>query len=149
MANVGNRRDEPLGVDFPGNQDQTDQGIYHLAGNVREWCRDAWGVYSPKDQVDPVRKPAEGRSYTAYVIRGGSYATETETARTTWRSAEGTSGHKYKLHDDEKAGDLGFRVVLEILTVPPDLREQSPGLDHLPGGPWSPRLPARSGRRPS
>jgi serine/threonine-protein kinase len=90
--------------------DHTEQGILDLAGNVREWCRDEWKGYSAKFEKDPLRFPAIDDAATLFVIRGGSYLTLGETARTTWR------------HDKERKDfddmDLGFRVVLEIIEAP-------------------------------
>jgi formylglycine-generating enzyme required for sulfatase activity len=122
-ANVGGGREGPFQVDFE-NQDETEQGIYHLAGNVREWCRDAWWVYSSDPRKDFVKEPESGEKDPDYVIRGGSYMTLSETARTTWRSGEGTRGSAYTMKDDQSEEDLGVRVVLEILECQPDLGAQ-------------------------
>jgi serine/threonine-protein kinase len=119
MANVANPGG-PTQVDLEENPDRTEQGIDHMAGNVREWTRDAWGIYLSQDQADPLRTPDEGEKDPYYAIRGGSYETETETARTTWRSGDGSPGYEYKLKGDLEAEDLGFRVVLEILQCPKD-----------------------------
>jgi serine/threonine-protein kinase len=121
-ANVGWLQEKPFPVGpSKKNQDRTEQGIYDLAGNVREWCRDAWGTYSSDPQKkDFVREPAKRAEPPAYVIRGGSYATLTETARTTWRGR--ASGNAvYAMKDDGHEEDLGFRVVLEPLELPADL----------------------------
>lgn len=123
-ANVGGVRDGPFPVGaLTNNQDRTEQGIYDLAGNVREWCRDAWGGYSTDPQKDFVREPAEGDENPHYVIRGGSYITTTETARTTWRG-RGIGNAVYVMKDGGHEEDLGFRVVLEPLECPADLGAQ-------------------------
>jgi serine/threonine-protein kinase len=119
-ANVSNPEGGPAQVDYDKTSDKkakdvTKQGIYCLAGNVREWCRDVWGTYSPKDAVNPQGKPAGGQGDPYYVIRGGSYETPRETARATWRSEPGIEGAPYILKADGHQKDLGFRVVLEVL----------------------------------
>jgi hypothetical protein len=54
-----------------------------------------------------------------FAIRGGSYNTPPETARTTWRSnLGGAESLEYKAKSDYFEKDLGFRVVLEIVEVP-------------------------------
>lgn len=97
--------------------DVTAQEIVDLAGNVREWCRDAYGPYldAPMER-DFVAVPPDPET-AKYVIRGGSFDTPfPETARTTWRA--NTARHDYRggLHDE--APDLGFRVVVEFLPLP-------------------------------
>ena len=57
-----------------------------------------------------------------FVIRGGSYNTPPETARTTWRSdLSGAESLEYKARNDYYEKDLGFRVVLEVIEVPANL----------------------------
>jgi eukaryotic-like serine/threonine-protein kinase len=89
-------------------QDKSDQGIYDLTGNVREWCQDAWAPYppvSPAPLVDPgVKDPARSEGLK-FVIRGGSFRSELGPARTTYRSDP-----EADYHTDN---DLGFRIVIE------------------------------------
>ncbi len=103
-------------VGFKGNRDQTEQGLYHMAGNVREWCRDVWRTYRVGSENDPVALPEEGQTRPRFAIRGGSYATPTETARVTWRGD--SPGHAYRMGEDDTDEDLGFRVVLPLLACP-------------------------------
>ena len=71
--------------------DRTEQGVFDLTGNVREWCRDPW-------PVAPGQAPE-------FVVRGGSFMTHRNDFRTT-----GPRGHE---GIDQTAGDLGFRIVVE------------------------------------
>jgi serine/threonine-protein kinase len=123
-ANVSSPEAGPFPVDSDNNKDKTEQGIYNMAGNVREWCRDAWGIYSSKPEVNPARLPAEGQVDPYYVIRGGSYETPTETARATWRSEQGTQHAPYIMKADGHQKDLGFRVVVDVMEYPADLGAQ-------------------------
>jgi len=116
----------PVGL---STDDRTEQGVLDLAGNVREWCRDVWKIYPHVEPGrDPVQGPTSGDANAYYVIRGGSYDTDRETARATWRSD--LVGKAYRAKQDDYDLDLGFRVVLEILVVPENLvahSESKPG----------------------
>jgi formylglycine-generating enzyme required for sulfatase activity len=78
--------------------------LYHMHGNVREWCYDLYGVqyenpFSREVSIDPI-----GRLEGKYrVLRGGSF-------RTYWtkcRSAARDFAEPYTMKDD-----IGFRVVI-------------------------------------
>ncbi|MFZ2960970.1 MAG: formylglycine-generating enzyme family protein [Candidatus Ozemobacteraceae bacterium] len=45
-------------------------GLYDMIGNVREWCNDKFGPYSPEEQIDP-KGPLTG---DGHVTRGGGWA---------------------------------------------------------------------------
>jgi eukaryotic-like serine/threonine-protein kinase len=111
---------QPVGF---STDDRTEQGVLDLAGNVREWCRDVWKIYPQVEPgPDPVQVPTSGDANPLFVIRGASYNTPPETARSTWRSdLPGAESLEYKARSDFYDFDLGFRVVLEILTVPENL----------------------------
>ncbi len=124
MANVANwDRPAPCEVEFEGYPDKTEQGIHHMTGNVREWCRNPWKMYRDRPEFDPgddlEDDDKEKDKDACYAIRGGSYATMTDTARVTWRTSGG--GFRYCMQEGETAPDLGFRVVLRILECPADL----------------------------
>jgi serine/threonine-protein kinase len=93
---------------FP--RDKTEQGAFDLAGNVREWCRDAWAPYVELKEpaVDPYRLP-DSQS-TLFVIRGASFADPTGMCSTTYRGEKRGKG--------EVADDLGFRIVIECPEAP-------------------------------
>jgi serine/threonine protein kinase len=108
-----------VGKQYP--KDRTEQGIFDLAGNVREWCRDVFAPYVPSSQPlhdpqGPSRERIPG-SATTFVLRGGSFATWIYECRTTgprranWR-IDGSSTSD-QLAEDGTAVDLGFRVVIE------------------------------------
>ena len=80
-------------------KDRTDQGVYDLTGNVREWCRDVWTPYGAKA---PPRAPGQE---PLYAVRGGAF----NSSRTTFR----TTIHSGREPADQVALDLGFRIVVE------------------------------------
>jgi serine/threonine-protein kinase len=80
-------------------KDRTDQGVYDLTGNVREWCRDVWAPYGAKA---PPRAPGQE---PLYAVRGGAF----DSPRTTFR----TTTHTGREPADQVALDLGFRIVVE------------------------------------
>jgi serine/threonine protein kinase len=101
-------------------EDKTEQGVYDMTGNVREWCRDAWDSYrSVVHECDPVTSPnVWGKQPPYYVIRGGSFDTPREMGRVTWRQDD--SGFEYKARDNCPFEDVGFRMVLELLICEPE-----------------------------
>jgi serine/threonine protein kinase len=74
-------------------QDQTDQGVFDLTGNVREWCRD----------VSQRARSGTG-DVSRFVVRGGSFESIAEKFSTT---------QSEDLGENEEVYDVGFRVVLE------------------------------------
>jgi serine/threonine-protein kinase len=89
--------------------DATAQGVRDLAGNVREMCRDAWGLRdpSPRPLVDP-EFPPESENQSV-VLRGGSYLSVPESGLTT---------HREPFDPKSEASDVGFRIVIECPEVP-------------------------------
>ena len=102
----------PVGS-FPN--DSTKQGVFDMAGNVREWCRDVFEPYRPNENGAAERNPAGGSRSTSapveFVVRGGGAGSgSAQEAMTILRSKE----------SNECMPGVGFRLVLET----PD----SPGL---------------------
>lgn len=86
----------PVGI-FP--RGATPEGICDMAGNVLEWCRDAWrDDYGPEAAV---ATPGESGEGVDRVYRGGSWSLPAEGCRSAYR---GWLGPSYR--DD----GLGFRV---------------------------------------
>jgi serine/threonine-protein kinase len=72
--------------------DRSDQGVYDLTGNVREWCRDRYR----SQELGPER----------FVVRGGSWRTAADRFEATTRADEYVPA-------DESLDDLGLRVVID------------------------------------
>ena len=68
---------------FP--DDRTDQGVYDMTGNVREWTQ------------------TPGRSAGEFVIKGGSYLADALGYTNLWRSFR---------YENEMLEELGFRIVI-------------------------------------
>ncbi|MFO0890566.1 MAG: bifunctional serine/threonine-protein kinase/formylglycine-generating enzyme family protein [Isosphaeraceae bacterium] len=102
----------PLPVKSFVGEDETDQEVFDMTGNVREWCLDRYRPYDEllRESRDPVlRDPGLGQETATvdlaakYVVKGGSSLVNPEAAMTFQRDAAVGSS---------ELNDLGFRVVL-------------------------------------
>ncbi|UCH94768.1 MAG: SUMF1/EgtB/PvdO family nonheme iron enzyme [Candidatus Aminicenantes bacterium] len=77
-------------------------GIFDLAGNVREWCRDLYN----KDYYlhSPITDPVNTRGVLVRVVRGGSFGDNSMALKTYVR---------YSMAENSKDIYTGFRIVLE------------------------------------
>jgi len=75
--------------------------LYHMHGNVAEWCLDHYGAYSTEAVRDP-KGPERG---TARLARGGSWDRPAAMCRSACRQ---------RLPEAYRAGNVGFRIVVEI-----------------------------------
>jgi len=73
---IARRKTVPV-TELPAN----DWGLYHMHGNVWEWCADWYGAYPDEPVVDPTG-PDTGVSR---VLRGGSWADFARDARSAYR----------------------------------------------------------------
>jgi len=81
----------------------TPEGVSDLAGNVWEWCSDAYDkeYYGKSPKKDP-QGPARSAKGGACVLRGGSWYFQSEFLR---------SAYRYVIHPEYRFDYFGFRVV--------------------------------------
>lgn len=122
LANIYTVGDGTLNTAKVGSypKDATANGIMDMTGNVRELCRDIWKPYeTTKDRaLDPQSPLPPTNLDVSIVIRGGSYQSYPESARTTYRVD--------KLRWNDHAADIGFRIVLECPELPAAAAPASP-----------------------
>jgi len=88
-------------TEFPDGQ--SEDGIFNLAGNVREWCYDFYEMdYYTRSPMYSPKGPAAGREKSC---RGGSWGFDESKARSTAR---------FRSHWLRSNYDIGFRCVKDI-----------------------------------
>ena len=92
--------DHPIRV---GSYDANPWGIFDMNGNVWEWCKDWYGMYSGGYEVDPTG-PESG---LLRVVRGGSFYNMADDCR---------SAHRHEwIGPRYRHADYGFRIVISRL----------------------------------
>lgn len=115
-SNLQGNNFQPVPVKTFRGDDETEDGLFDMTGNVREWCRDVYRPYeslaglSADDPKQPLRDPwsrpdpniDEAKQH--FIVRGGSMYLDPEQATTYQRDA---------VEGGERPNDLGFRVAIE------------------------------------
>jgi len=80
-------------------------GLYHMSGNVMEWCYDSFVKYKNEDQTNPIMWSANSEYC---IVRGGSWISVATNCRVSARLGQKPkNGYK----------DVGFRIVRNATTV--------------------------------
>ncbi len=87
----------PVGSFYPN-----DLGVYDMAGNVKEWCKDTYHKRAYADHVKD--NPVYDKKASSYVVRGGSFTDNTTQLRCIARD---------KFIPSMGSSNIGFRLVLE------------------------------------
>jgi serine/threonine-protein kinase len=107
----------PVEVKTVFTDDRTEQGVYDMAGNVRELCIDPFRTYeqfvppntSPKNPLDDRYESEDPRTDAGkYVVRGGMYSFSPDRSKV-YKRDEVTA--------EETAGYIGFRLVITCPSV--------------------------------
>lgn len=79
-------------------------GLYDMAGNVNQWCRDVYSIWPATDATDPENTANTTSEPERRVLRGGSWMREPRRSR---------SAARFKNTPGTRNADNGFRVVVE------------------------------------
>jgi formylglycine-generating enzyme required for sulfatase activity len=123
----------PVPVKTFQGEDETDQRVFDMTGNVREWCHDVYRSYSDliadyrsrlaaegKNPDQPIHDPRVGGEPEAdnldltYVARGGSFMDKPEAAMVFQRDG---------VPANAEPSYVGFRVVIQCPAEPSELSE--------------------------
>jgi len=104
-------RGNSLGQTHPvGEKRANAWGLHDLYGPVWQWCSDWYAPYATGSITDPVQKNSNLSDKPRQVLRGGSFISDVNHAR---------SAERYRNDVRSRNADNGFRIVCAIATRPP------------------------------
>jgi len=78
-------------------------GLYHMHGNVCEWCSDQYDTYPTTPQTNPTGAPVVDETRLNVVMRGGSWRYKGKFCRSAFRG--------FGIPENYRHFDIGFRIV--------------------------------------
>jgi formylglycine-generating enzyme len=79
-------------------------GLFDMTGNVHQWCRDVFSIWSTADVTDPEVTASAGPEPERRVLRGGSWLKDPKRAR---------SASRHKSAPTNRSAESGFRVAMD------------------------------------
>ena len=98
-------------------------GLYDMTGNVNQWCRDVYAVWSNADVTDPENSTNASSEPERRVLRGGSWMRDPR---------RGRSAARYRNTPGTRNADNGFRLVVEDAPVIAPVPGVAPSADLAP-----------------
>lgn len=114
---------QAVGTHPVGRKKANPFGLYDMTGNVNQWCRDVYAVWSTADVTDPENTTNATNEPERRVLRGGSWMRDPR---------RGRSAARFRNTPGTRNADNGFRVVVEDAPAVAPTPGQVPSADLAP-----------------